>query len=117
MSCCALANAVAQEICKSIGEEWVWFSDHMALSVDYFIAGPNGRKYEIGTGMSINDSVWGWTTSGEGLTDVSAWGMGALHVRKYDTGEDFQVCVGSTGIKAIELCGKAYLGQNDCPTF
>lgn len=109
--------AIAEESCKNIGSEWVWFSDHIAMTVDYYVAGPLGRKYEIGTGMSLNDSVWGWTTPGDGLTEVTAWGMGALHVRKYDSGEDFQVCVGSTGMQAIQMCGKAYLGRNDCPTF
>lgn len=111
----SLANA--DESCRSVGSEWVWFSDHIAMSVDYYVSGPADRVFEVGTGMRINGSVWGAVEDGEGLLEVTAYGMGAIHVRRGDNGPDFQVCVGATKLKVISACGKIYFGLNDCPTF
>lgn len=124
---CALALAVfaasasspaySNEMCRRVVSEWVWFSDHVAFSVDYYVIGRGDRSFEVGTGMSVNGSVWGKTQKGKIYLEVTAYGAGAIHVRKADQGEDFDVCVGASKLEVIDLCGKNWGGYNDCPTF
>jgi hypothetical protein len=109
--------ANAQESCRSVGEDWVWFSDHVSWTVDYFVFGPKDRVYEIGTGLSINQSVWGRTQRGQNFVEVTAYGIGALHVRRLDQGEDFEVCVGTLKLEVLMLCSHKYGKFNICPSF
>lgn len=113
----ATPNAFANEKCRSVGKEWVWFGDHVAWSVDYYVIGRGGQTFEVGTGLSVNGSVWGRTQKGKAYLEVTAYGAGAIHVRKADQGEDFEVCVGVSKLEVIDLCGKKWLGYNDCPKF
>ncbi len=112
-----ISPVFAEEMCKKIGSEWTWFGDHVAFTVDYYVAGPEARQFEVGTGMSVNGSVWGSTQHAKDFLEVTAYGAGAIHVRKYDQGEDFEVCVGVDRMTVIDLCGKKWLGYNNCPTF
>jgi hypothetical protein len=111
-----LDAAGAQE-CKTVGDEWVWFSDHLALKVSYIVAAPEDYEYEVGTGIRANGSVWGATRVASGITNVEAYGLGSLNVRRSGNGPNFTVCVGTEKLSVIALCGKYYLGLNDCPTF
>jgi hypothetical protein len=113
----APSSAYSNEMCRRVGSEWVWFSDHVAFSVDYYVIGRGDRSFEVGTGMSVNGSVWGSTQIAKRSLQVTAYGAGAIHVRKADQGEDFDICVGATKLEVIDLCGKNWLGYNDCPTF
>jgi hypothetical protein len=112
-----VTTANAQESCRTIGSDWVWFSDHVAFSVDYYVTGPNERQFEVGTGISVNGSVWGATEKSRHFFATTAYGLGAIHVRKADLGEDFEVCVGANRMKVIELCDEKYGQYNYCPDF
>lgn len=79
-------------ICRNVGSDWLWFGDHAALSVSYATRGPLGRTYEVGTGLSVNGSPWGSRVKYAGDAEFSAYGIGALHIRRADDGPDFEVC-------------------------
>lgn len=92
-------GAYSQEyICKHVGGSWEWFGDHGAFSVTYSIVGQSGRTYEIGTGISINNSPWGSRSEHQGTYEATAYGIGALHIRNADGGEPFKVCASATGM-------------------
>jgi hypothetical protein len=103
--------------CRVVGDDWVWFSDHVSMTVDYSITAQSSRKFEVGTGISVNGSVWGSTKVGSVFMDVTAYGIGGLYIRRADQGENFEVCASTSRIEVIDLCGKLYIGRNDCPTF
>jgi len=109
--------ALAVDLCRTVGKDWVWFGEHVALSVDYYVIGRGDRTFEVGTGLSVNGSVWGSTQKAKRYLEVTAYGAGAIHVRKVDEGENFEVCVGATKLEVIGLCGKVWAGYNDCPAF
>lgn len=98
-------------LCRSVGNDWVWFSDHAALSIDYAVVGPTGRMYEIGTGVSFRGKPLGTKSKHEGAYVVTAYGIGAIHVRAADGGAPFTVCVSADKMELIPLCGEYSL---DC---
>lgn len=94
--------------CRVVGSDWVWFSDHVALSVSYIAIGPPKRKFKVGTGVSISGSPWGWRGSYVQKAEFSGWGAGAVHIKKDDSGEPFKVCVSSNGITAIPIIDREF---------
>lgn len=90
-------------LCREIGQDWVWFEDHAALYVRYGIAGPDGRVYQIGTGLSVSGSPLGRRTVKSGRSEVVAIGVGALHIRRRDDGPDFIVCASGLGLGHIPV--------------
>lgn len=99
------SSAAADEryLCRFVGESWVWFSDHVAVSVGYLTVGPEGRTYETGTGISVSGSPWGKREKRKGTAEFSAYGAGALHIRRADEGADFKVCATSSGLRPITI--------------
>ncbi len=79
-------SGVAAPLCREVGSAWQWFGDHVVLTIDYVIVGAHGRRYEVGTGPSVNGSPWGWRESYVGSAEVAAWGAGAIHIRQKDDG-------------------------------
>jgi hypothetical protein len=105
-SMCITASASYSEptyICRSVGAEWTWFGDHVALSVSYATRGPRDRTYEVGTGLSVNGSPWGSRSKFSGDAEFSAYGIGALHIRRADAGADFDVCSSTIGLEVIPI--------------
>lgn len=94
--------------CRKVGADWVWFEDHVALYVNYATKGPLGRIYEIGTGVSVNGSPWGRRERLTGEVEFTAFGAGALHIRRRDSGSDFEVCASSNGLGAIPVYRGAF---------
>lgn len=90
-------------LCREIGREWVWFEDHAAVYVKYGIAGPAGRRYQVGTGVSVSGSPWGRRVVRSGRSEVLSIGVGALHIRRRDDGPDFIVCASGLGLGHIPL--------------
>lgn len=89
--------------CREVGENWVWFEDHLAAYVTYSTRGPHDRTYEVGTGMSVSGSPWGNRTKYTGDAEFNAYGMGALHIRKRDSGSNFVVCATGLGIGTLPI--------------
>lgn len=92
--------------CREVGKDWVWFEDHVAAYVTYSTRGPFGRTYEVGTGISVSGSPWGKRKKHSGDAEFNAYGMGALHIRKRDTGPDFVVCATGLGMKTLPIVPK-----------
>jgi transcriptional regulator with XRE-family HTH domain len=90
-------------ICKEIGQEWVWLSDNVAMSVEYLIIGVSGRKYDVGTGVFFRGQPWGSVSGHEGKSEVTAYGVGALHVKQADQGPPFKVCATTSKLAAITI--------------
>lgn len=89
--------------CKNVGSEWTWFSDHVVWSIDYVLVGPQGREFEIGTGVSVGGRPQGSHRRATHIAEITAYGAGALHVRKIDGGTDFKVCATSLGVDPITI--------------
>ena len=90
-------------LCREIGNKWVWFEDHVSIYVKYGVVGPDGRRYEVGTGPSVSGSPWGRRVVKSGRSEILAIGIGAIHIRKDDDGSDFVVCASGLGLKAIPI--------------
>ena len=97
-----------EDKCRAVGDEWVWFGDHAVTSVKYVIVGLKGRKYEIGTGLSFLGKPMGKKTKSSNRTEVKAFGLGAIKIKKNDTGEPFEVCVKTVETKAITVLKKDF---------
>lgn len=90
-------------LCREVAADWLWFSDHAAASIEYIIVGQPGRRFEVGTGMSILGAPRGWRSVSIGNTTVTAWGVGAIHIRRADDGPPFKVCVGAGKLNPIDI--------------
>lgn len=90
-------------LCKVVGKQWEWFGDHVASSVDYVIIGQPNRQYEVGTGVSVFGSPWGWRSQHTGNSEISAWGAGALRIRQSDEGDPFKVCATAGKLDPIRI--------------
>lgn len=100
----AMAPATAAEhSCREVTNDWTWFSDHVALTVEYVIVGQPGRRYEVGTGLKIGGRPRGWRSQHSGNVKITAWGAGALHIRRDDDGPPFKVCVGPGKLSPITI--------------
>jgi hypothetical protein len=93
----------ADYICKSVGEDWTWFSNHVVGSIDYLIVGPKDRSFRAGTGVFFRGKPWGSTSDGSGTVRMTAWGAGALHIRQQDSGPAFKVCVTSEKLDPLTI--------------
>lgn len=99
---CTPAQAANYQ-CELVDQNWRWFSDHVALYVTYIVVGQPGRTYEVGTGVSISGKPRGKTQKQSGAVEVTAYGLGALHIRQSDSGNPFKVCATSEDIKPIKI--------------
>jgi hypothetical protein len=104
--CLAISNSNASSaayLCKTVGKDWRWFSDHVVGSMTYLIVGVPSRAFEAGTGIFFRGEPWGSKENGSGTLRITAYGAGALHIRQHDGGEPFKVCATSEAIKAITI--------------
>jgi len=100
----------ADVLCKDVGNDWTWFSDHVVGSITYVIVGSPGRKFEAGTGVFFRGKPWGSVVDGGPVADtnsyaarMTAFGAGALHVRQRDAGPPAKICATSTNVTAITI--------------
>jgi hypothetical protein len=93
----------AAYLCKTVGNEWTWFSDHIVGSITYLIIGSPGRQYEAGTGVFFRGVPWGSKETGSDTLRMTAYGAGALHIRQHDLGAPFKVCATSQAIEPITI--------------
>ncbi|WP_027545179.1 hypothetical protein [Bradyrhizobium sp. WSM2254] len=93
----------ADYICKTVDENWTWFSDHVVGSIDYLIVGPKDRTFRAGTGVFFRGRPWGSTSDGSGTVRMTAYGAGALHIRQQDSGPAFKVCVTSEKLDPLTI--------------
>lgn len=89
--------------CLLVSDEWKWFDDYVVAKIDYELVAASGRKFEVGTGVFFRNSPLGSKIEIDGQGEVSGFGAGALHVRKHDNGEDFEVCMSVHGVKTISI--------------
>lgn len=103
------ASASASEhFCKDVDANWSWFGDHVASNISYFIVGSPGRKYEVGTGIFARGRPWGSRNSYSGQADVTAYGIGAIHIRKSDDGSPFKVCVTTAKLETVTIISSEF---------
>jgi outer membrane protein assembly factor BamB len=95
--------AVAEPLCKKVNESWTWFSDHAVFSIDYGIAVEDGYSVRAATGVSIGGNPLGSRFDFSGTKEVSAYGVGALHITKTSGEGAAIVCVDQTGMTLISL--------------
>lgn len=94
--------------CREIDGDWVWFSDHAVSSIQYIVIGPQGRRYEVGTGVMLAGAPRGWRAEHSGSVEITAWGIGAFHARKADDGGPFKLCVGEGNLDPITIYKKEF---------
>jgi hypothetical protein len=97
------SGSAAAYLCKTVGSDWTWISDHVVGSITYLIVGVPGRTFEAGTGIFFRGRPWGSKENGSGTLRMTAYGAGALHIRQHDAGEPFKVCATSEAIEAITI--------------
>ncbi len=90
-------------LCKNVDGEWTWFGDHVAVQVDYIVVGAPERSYETGTGIFVRGQPWGSWKVNSGIAKFSAYGIGALHIRKADAGAPFKVCATVKDLSPITI--------------
>jgi hypothetical protein len=93
----------ADYTCKTVDGSWTWFSDHVVGSIGYLIVGPKDRTFRAGTGVFFRGRPWGSTSDGSGILRMTAYGMGALHIRQQDTGPPFKVCATSEKLDPLTI--------------
>ncbi len=109
LSTLSISSGYAQDyVCKNVGSSWTWFSDHFVASVKYVSVGQAGRRYEVGTGVSIAGHPLGWRETYSGQAEFSAWGMGSVHIRAADGGGPFKVCLATGDISPITIYKKEF---------
>lgn len=91
------------ERCKQVTDLWAWFSDHLVTSVTYVVQGPRGRIYEVGTGIKAWGAPRGTIHRGTEKIEVTAYGIGAIHVRLSDGGGPGTICVSEGNISTIDF--------------
>lgn len=102
------ASAKAGEYdCKTVGNDWVWFSDHVALRAKYRVIGPKNQKYIVGTGVSFRGKPRGKKQTLEGNAVITAYGAGSLHIKSSSL-EKIKICVGGEGINPITIYKKEF---------
>ena len=93
----------ADYLCKTVGKDWTWFSDHVVGSISYLVVAAPNRTFEAGTGVFFRNRPWGTKASGSGTLKMTAYGAGALHIRQHDAGDPFKICATSQAIEAITI--------------
>jgi hypothetical protein len=81
-------------ICKLVGKNWAWFSDHAVSSIKYYVVIETGAKVVVGTGIKIFDKPRGSIITLSGEETVNAYGIGSIHIRSTDT-SSAKVCLNS----------------------
>ena len=97
------ATLSQEQRCRTVDSDWIWFSDHVVVSVTYVTQGPQGRRYEIGTGISIGGKPRGSIEEAEGRSEVTAYGIGALHLRFVDGLGAGTLCAEQGSIETIHF--------------
>jgi len=98
-----MPNLAHAERCKQATDLWTWFSDHLVTSVTYVIQGPRGRIYEVGTGIKAWGAPRGTIHRGTEKIEVTAYGIGAIHVRLSDGGGAGTICVAEGNLSTINF--------------
>lgn len=94
---------ISDYLCKEISSDWAWFSDHLLARVTYVVKAAEGREYQIGTGMSLWGKPRGRIQTASGITEVTAYGIGAIHVRLSDGKDLGRVCVALGDLGVVTL--------------
>jgi len=89
--------------CQSTDADWVWFSDHFVASITYVTQAAPGRRYEIGTGVSFGGRPRGRIQEVEGKVEVTAYGLGALHMRFVDGLGPGTICAAQGSIRVVSF--------------
>lgn len=100
---CTGAFAASDERCETVGNDWRWFSDHFAASITYVTQAAPGRRYEIGTGVSFGGRPRGRVQEVEGKVEVTAYGLGALHMRFVDGHGPGTICAAQGSIRVVSF--------------
>jgi outer membrane protein assembly factor BamB len=96
-------EVAAEPLCKKVNESWTWFSDHAVFSIDYGIAVEDGYSVRAATGVSIGGNPLGSRIDFSGTKEISAYGVGSLHITKASGEGVATVCVDQTGMSLISL--------------
>ena len=97
------AFAASEPLCKTVGDDWAWFSDHFAASITYVTQAAIGRRYEIGTGVSFGSRPRGRVQDVEGKVEVTAYGFGTLHMRFVDGLGPGTICAAQGSIRVVSF--------------
>lgn len=97
------AISASESQCGLVGDDWAWFSDHFAASITYVTQAAPGRRYEIGTGVSFGGRPRGRVQEVEGMVEVTAYGLGALHIRFVDGLGPGTICAAQGSIRTVSF--------------
>ena len=66
---------------KSVGTEWVWFTDYAFFRSEWTVNAEDGCELEVGSGVKIQGKPRGSVRRFSKHIVLTAWGVGAIHVR------------------------------------
>ncbi|MGL1106480.1 hypothetical protein ACSTLM_20110 [Vibrio parahaemolyticus] len=61
--------------CKDVGQEWIWFSDHLVTSITYLVVPVKRVAVDVGTGVFHHRPYGSIKSINEGQA-ITAYGMG-----------------------------------------
>tara|TARA_R110002124_G_scaffold286787_2_gene468714 strand:+ start:477 stop:872 length:396 start_codon:yes stop_codon:yes gene_type:complete len=98
------AQALAEAICKEVGNNWEWFGDHAVSSIEYVIAFDKSQssKISVGTGIFISGKPRGKIQDLAKEKKIDAYGIGAIHIKNKRDGK-VKVCVTTGKVSAISF--------------
>ena len=69
---------------KRVDAEWAWIADYGYMWADWTINVQEGRRCEVGTGISIRGIPRGAIRQINGYLELKTYGIGAIHIRVTD---------------------------------
>jgi hypothetical protein len=77
----ALGAHAAAPAERAVGTDWVWFTDYAYLHSEWTLNAQAGCELEVGVGMKVRGKPRGAIRRFSGHITLTAWGIGAVHVR------------------------------------
>jgi hypothetical protein len=102
-ACLTLSTASAEALEKSVGREWVWFTDYAYFYSDWTLNGESGCRFEAGFGIKAFGKPRGGIKPFTTYLFFTTWGIGAVHVRRIDGDEACRVWLEQGDAGAISI--------------
>lgn len=100
---------MADDITKTVGEGWTWFTDYAFVWAEWIIRTPADRKVQVGMGVFSGGEPRGEKFEVVGQDRIKTLGVGAIHIKVVDGGGPCNVTValGDKGLIPIIRCASA----------
>ncbi len=75
---------MTKTVTKNVTDQWTWFSDYAAATVNWTVNCPTNRQCQVGKGVKIFGTPRGEKIGFSGVKEFTTLGIGAIHVRVTD---------------------------------